>query len=216
MLQNLQNSIFAVGKNTPGGVVLLGTSFGVNKNMFATAAHVVGVENKDLVLIINSMKTFNGYQEANNPEVQTVPAAVVEYDPIKDIAILQAGAVNMSLAYQLSGSDSASNGCRVYTLGFPHLDHGRMVLTAQHSRIGARIILNSQGINTKQIILNSQARPGQSGAPVFLEGTDQVAGMILGSYAPTTVGGISLGGIDPQTLHQTTHAISSEYIKDMI
>ena len=43
-----------------------------------------------------------------------------------------------------------------------------------------------------------------------------IAGILIGSYAPQVNGSISIGGIDPQTLHQTTHAISAEYIKEML
>jgi hypothetical protein len=41
--------------------------------------------------------------------------------------------------------------------------------------------------------------------------------MITGGYSPTgAAGGIIIGGIDPQTLHQTTHAVSAEYIKGLL
>jgi glycine cleavage system aminomethyltransferase T len=65
------------------------------------------------------------------------------------------------------------------------------------------------------IILNVQARPGQSGSPVLLSDGRTIAAMIIGSYAPRAGGGISLGGVDPHTLHQTTHAISAEYIREL-
>lgn len=216
MLDNLQNTVFNVGKNTPGGVVFLGTVFAISENKFATAAHVVGVERKDLVISLNSAETFNGYQEADSRRVSAIPAEVVEYDAIKDIAIIYSKHIHVNKDYDLSGSDNTACGSPVYTLGFPHLDNGRRVLTVQHTRIGARIIINSQGVNTKQIILNKQTRPGQSGAPVFLDGSKQVVGMVLGGYVPNRGGIASVGGIDPQTLHQTTHAISSEYIREMM
>jgi len=40
--------------------------------------------------------------------------------------------------------------------------------------------------------------------------------MVIGSYAPSIEGGIRLGNIDPYTLHQTTHAVSAEYIASML
>jgi hypothetical protein len=89
-------------------------------------------------------------------------------------------------------------------------------LTQQRSHVGARIILGSQGIKTKHIVLNVQAKPGQSGSPVFSEDAKVVVAMVLGSYAPGGSSGISLGGIDPQTLHQTTHALSAEYISGLL
>lgn len=41
-----------------------------------------------------------------------------------------------------------------------------------------------------------------------------VIGILIGAFAPTT--GISLGGINPRELHQTTQCLSAEYIKKMI
>ena len=55
-----------------------------------------------------------------------------------------------------------------------------------------------------------------SGSPIIVPGSSSISAMLIGSYAPqVTNGGISIGGIDPQTLHQTTHAISAAYIKEM-
>jgi hypothetical protein len=89
-------------------------------------------------------------------------------------------------------------------------------LTEQRSSVGARIILGSQGIKTKHLVLNVQARPGQSGSPVFSDDGKLLVAMVIGSYAPGGGGGVIVGGIDPQTLHQTTHAISAEYITEIL
>lgn len=65
--------------------------------------------------------------------------------------------------------------------------------------------------------MNIQSRPGQSGSPIVIHESRSIAAMLIGSYAPQDNSGrISIGGIDPQTLHQTTHAISATYIKEMI
>jgi hypothetical protein len=40
--------------------------------------------------------------------------------------------------------------------------------------------------------------------------------LLIGSYAPGGGGMVSLGGVDPHTLHQTTHAISAEYAKELL
>lgn len=91
-----------------------------------------------------------------------------------------------------------------------------MVLTQQDTTIGAKILIDSNGIKLKNIVLNIQSRPGQSGCPIVIPEKRAIAGILIGSYAPRVNGSISLGGIDPQTLHQTTHAISAEYIKEML
>lgn len=65
-------------------------------------------------------------------------------------------------------------------------------------------------------MLNTQARPGQSGSPIFSAYTTTLVAILIGSYAPGGGGGISLCGVDPHTLHQTTHAVSVEYVKKML
>ena len=91
-----------------------------------------------------------------------------------------------------------------------------MVLTQQDTSIGAKILIDSNGIKLKNIVLNIQSRPGQSGSPIVIPEKRAIAGILIGSYAPQVNGSISIGGIDPHTLHQTTHAISAEYIKEML
>lgn len=117
---------------------------------------------------------------------------------------------------QLSSTDNIQVGQEVVVFGYPHSNHGRMVLTQQNTHVGAKVLIESAGLKFKNVILNIQTRPGQSGGPIINPQTREIVGMIIGSYAPKTNGGISIGGIDPQTLHQTTHAISAEYIKEMV
>src|SRR6202020_2752714 len=106
-------------------------------------------------------------------------------------------------------------GSPVVTFGFPHANHSRMVLTLQSTIVGARVLISSDDVKTKNIVINTQARAGQSGGPVFNQSRTSVVAVLLGSYAPSEEG-IRLGDIDPQTLHQTTHAISAEYLKGML
>ena len=107
-------------------------------------------------------------------------------------------------------------GEEIALFGYPHSDHGRMVLTQQNTSVGAKILIKANGIKIKNIVLNIQSRPGQSGSPIVIPEKRILAGILIGSYAPKTNGGIIIGGIDPQTLHQTTHAVSVEYIKEML
>ena len=45
--------------------------------------------------------------------------------------------------------------------------------------------------------------------------TGKVIALLVGAYVPTNEAGISLGGIDPQSLNQTTHAVSAHYLEGM-
>ena len=69
-------------------------------------------------------------------------------------------------------------------------------------------------VKSKNYILNIQTRPGQSGSPVFDRNYNLIA-MIVGGFKYKDMG-IKLGNIDPSSLNQTTYAISSEYIGEML
>jgi len=211
---DLSNFIVAIARNNTDGVQLLGTGFVVGNGLIATTKHVTNGDNANLNIIIPKYNLID-YQDTSDQQVQLMPAEINSIDPIKDICILK---INSPIIppYRLIGTDNVHPGTSVVVFGYPHADHGRFVLTQQNTQIGAKILIESFGIKSKHIVLNTQARPGQSGGPIFDSSGQNVIGMLIGSYAPGGGGGISLGGVDPHTLHQTTHVISSEYIKEMI
>lgn len=211
----ISNVVFALGKVGPGGVQLAGTAFVLNKpGFFATASHVAGTDGQGLVLVFKKLASLNDYQDTSDTSVQTIPVQIVAVDPFHDLAVLKAD-IEVSSNIAIGGADQAPVGLGVSSFGFPHADHGRMVLTQQDAEIGARVLIASGGIKAKHVVLNTQARPGQSGSPVFRKSDGLLIGVLVGSYAPGGGGGISLGGVDPHTLHQTTHAVSAEYLLKM-
>jgi hypothetical protein len=117
---------------------------------------------------------------------------------------------------RVSNADVLAPGETVTVFGFPHSNLGRIVLTQQTCEVGAKILLSTNGVKSKHLVLNIQARPGQSGGPIIRNSDGSLIGLLIGAYVPTLEGGISLGGIDPQTLHQTTHAVSAEYLQEML
>lgn len=210
-------TVLAVGRHSAAGVQLLGTAFAVGERKLATAFHVTGPDDRDLVLIMPRVRSMVDYQDTSDTNLQTIPLAIAAADPIRDICVLEGPSiVSMEFAYALSGSDQVIPGAGVVTLGFPHMNFNRMVLTQQQAHVGARILIENEGQKSKHIVLNTQAREGQSGGPVFDASMSSVVAILIGSYAPGGGGGISLGGVDPATLHQTTHAISAEYVAGML
>lgn len=209
--------VHPVGRITPNGVSLLGTAFFINQpGLLATAAHVVGNNDNGLVIIMNRVNSIQDYQDTFNNQVNFITAKIKEVNPIYDVCLLKVPEKIQS-TFTLSSTDSINVGENISLFGYPHCDHGRMVLTQQNTSVGAKILINSSGIMAKNIVLNIQSRPGQSGSPIVIPESRSIAAMLIGSYAPqSNGGGISIGGIDPQTLHQTTHAISATYIKEMI
>lgn len=218
---SLNKIVFPIGRITPNGVTLLGTGFIANKEgLVVTAAHVVNNDENNLVIVlkgsfVNGDSGLNVYQDTSDLLVQYIKATIYRIDPIHDLCVLK---ISQSVISNLrvSSTDTVSIADRVCVIGYPHCDMGRMVLTYQETTVGAKILIESASIKTKHIVLNIQTRPGQSGSPVFNLSDSSLVAVIIGSYAPSGVGGISLGGIDPLTLHQTTHAISAEYLKTML
>ena len=198
--------VHPVGRVTPNGVTLLGTAFFINRSgLLATAAHVTGNNDSGLVIVMNKVNSIQDYQDTSNNSIRCVPAKIKEINP-----------TTVQSNFVLDSTDSLQVGESIAVFGYPHSDHGRMVLTQQDTSIGAKILIESSGIKLKNVVLNIQSRPGQSGSPIVIPEKRAIAGILIGSYAPQVNGSISIGGIDPQTLHQTTHAISAEYIKEML
>lgn len=211
----VSNIVFALGRNGPAGIQLAGTAFALNKpGFFATASHVAGTDDQGLVVAFKKLSSLNDYQDTSDTSVQSFPVQIVATDPFHDLAVLTAD-VGIASNIVIGGADQAPVGTGISSFGFPHADHGRMVLTQQDTEIGARVLIASGGIKAKHLVLNTQARPGQSGSPVFNRTDGRLVGVLVGSYAPGGGGGISLGGVDPHTLHQTTHAVSAEYLSRM-
>ena len=215
-IEGLDKVVYTIGRLTPNGTNLLGTCFLLNKaGLFATASHVTNNDNNNLVIFISGNTDLTTYQDTTNNQGQTVPATIFKVDPIRDICILKIE--NQALSnLQIGGTDDVKVSDNVGIVGFPHCVNGRNILTFQSTEVGAKVLIKSSGIKSNHLVLNVQTRPGQSGSPIFRLSDSKLIGMIIGSYVPGGGGGISLGGVDPHTLHQTTHAVSSEYILKMI
>jgi S1-C subfamily serine protease len=212
---SISSAIFAVGRTDIAGVQLRGTAFLLNKpGCFATAFHVVGTDDRNLVLAFKEVATLHEYQDTSNKQVRNFPAKILAADPFHDLVVLKTEWRGLS-QMRIGGTDSAPVGTLISSFGFPHADHGRMVLTQQDTAIGARVLIESGGIKSKHVVLNTQARPGQSGSPVLKRADGELVAILVGSYAPGGGGAILLGGVDPSTLHQTTQAVSAEYLLNM-
>jgi hypothetical protein len=216
-MRDVSQVVYAIGRIDSGVLQLLGTAFAVGPKKVATAFHVTGANDEHLALVLPRFPSLLAYQDTADTRVNTVPVTISAADPIKDLCVLELqGDARIEFSYGLSGTDATPPGAPVVTLGFPHANFGRMVLTQQQAHVGARVLIENSGQSSKHIVLNTQARDGQSGGPVFDSAFTAVVAVLLGSYAPGGGGGISLGGVDPATLHQTTHAISAEYLGAML
>jgi S1-C subfamily serine protease len=211
-----QNFVFPVARlGAPSQ--LLGTCFAVGKNTVATAHHVVAGDPSGLVMVLPALNSIQDYQDTTLENFQTQKLSVIAADPVRDLCVLELEGAEFSGFPSIGSTDETPVGAPVIIQGYPHANFGRIVLTQQQAGVGARVLLQAAGgPKLKHMILNTQAREGQSGGPVFNVATGAVSAVLIGSYAAGGGGQISLGGVDPATLHQTTHALSAEYLQAML
>ncbi len=208
--------VFVIGRITPNHVEMVGTGFLVSNNgVIATSQHVAGANDSGLVILAPHTKNIHAYQDLSDNSCATSPVRIVESDPVRDITLLKADLSWNGPIPRIGGFDDDNVGDEIGIFGFPHCVEGRRTLTYQRAEIGAKVLLESNGIKSKHAVINTQARPGQSGSLIFSPKDNSISGVLIGAWVPSG-GGISLGGINPRELHQTTHCVSAEYIKEML
>ncbi|MEU6849916.1 serine protease [Actinacidiphila alni] len=209
--------VLALARISGGRGALLGSSFPVSPKHLATAMHVVGPSDENLVATAPALENSGEYQDTTITNTGFINVKIVASDPIRDICILEVpGDSRAYIDYTIGGTDSLSPGSEVHVYGYPHMDFGRRIITMQRAHVGAKVLIPNSGVKSKHIVINTQMRPGQSGGPVFDAESGQLCAMSTGSYAPAANGSVIISGVDPTTLHQTGHAVSAEYIRDMI
>lgn len=183
--------------------------------IFVTAAHVTNNDDNNLVVALNPNTNMLTYQDTSDTKVVYIKVNIEKIDPVHDICLLKSDKDIFSNIC-IGSTDDIMVSERLSIVGYPHCTQGRNVLTYQETTVGAKILIESSYVKSKHLVLNIQTRPGQSGSPVFRETDSKLVAMVIGSYAPNSQGAISLGGVGPHTLHQTTHAVSTEYILKML
>ena len=208
--------VYVVGRVTPNHVEMLGTAFLVSRDgLIATTHHVTGSTDSNLVILAPHMTDINAFQDLSDTSCRTIPVSIKEIDPIRDLALLKSDITFNGPLPRLGSFDDDNVGDEIGIFGFPHCVEGRRALTFQKAEVGAKVLIEANGIKAKHAVINIQSRPGQSGSLVFSPKDGSISGVLVGAWAPGQ-GGISLGGINPRELHQTTHCVSIEYVRDML
>lgn len=212
----ISDYVFCIAVVNPQGVNLLGTAFMVANNKVVTARHVISGVSGNIVIIPPTDNNISEYQDTSNKRVNFYPVKLIEEDPINDLCILESVDVFTYNPIKISSFDEVNVGEQLGIIGYPHCNEGRLVQTLHHGLLGAKVLLESSGLKSKHGIINQQTRPGQSGSPVFSLKNNDVVGILIGAYSGATNVTIRLNNINPSDLHQTTHCLSAEYIKEML
>ena len=206
-----------IGRKEEGSdkIMMLGSGFFVsNDGKIVTARHVVGDLQKDLFVILPNIPNINTYQDVADLNCQCLSVTIEDVNPITDLCILKIVGTFSSPFPVLGSLDSVIVGQRVGIFGYPHCVHGRRVLTYQETEIRAKMLLETSCIKSKYATINVQTRPGQSGSIIYDIHSGTILGLLIGSYAPPS--GISIAGINPYELNQTSYCISANHIKEML
>ncbi|MBL6735205.1 MAG: trypsin-like peptidase domain-containing protein [Shewanellaceae bacterium] len=199
-------------------IQMLGTGFFITKDKIVTthqAIHPSNIDQNELVILMTDLGDINQYQDTTNHSVQYIQATVCATDPFRGLAILTPTDFSFPHTFAPLGSfDDVDVADVVELIGYPYCVEGRRVLTYQTTEIGAKILLESHAIVSKHALINTRARSGLSGAVIFSRKLNSILGVLIGSYAPETQAS-ALRETNAR-LHQTTHCISAEYIKEMI
>lgn len=214
----MRNIVLMVGiKQADNSIKLLGSCFALPKpGYFATCRHVIGNFESNLVLVTPQFSEVDGYQDTSNVSCRCVSVqSVAGINPLCDLAILKSQPFGDEV-FPLGSLDDLIVEEEVVVIGYPHCvnDWQMHILTLQKTIIGAKVLRESQSLKFKYAILNVQTRPGQSGSLVFSPRLDRIVGILVGGYAPAS--GISIGGINPYELNQTSFCLSADYINEML
>lgn len=215
----MRNLVVMIGiKDAENNVKLLGSCFALPvKGCFVTCRHVIGDKTRNIVLVSSlDSGDINGYQDTANQRCNWVDVISIEsVNPLCDLVILKVNSSDDGFT-GLGSLDEVNVGDEVEVIGYPHCvnDWQMHILTVQKTMIGAKILRESQSLKYKYAILNIQTRPGQSGSMVYSPRIQKVVGILVGGYAPSS--GISLGGINPYELNQTSFCLSAQYINEML
>lgn len=210
--------VLVIGVLKDGVVQMRGTGFLIrNDGLIATAYHVVGSKKENFVVLLPKMSDLNQYQDLSDKSCDPIKCNIERINTLQDVAILKADMTFYGILPLLSSFDTCSVGEDVGIFGYPHCStDGRRSLTYQKTEIGAKVLLDVSGIKSKQAVINTQTRPGQSGSPIVSLKNGEILGLLIGAWSGSSNTTISLGGIDPRELHQTTHCLSAEYISEML
>jgi hypothetical protein len=113
---DLSQVVYAIGRIEAGNVRLLGTAFAVSPTKVATAFHVPGADDRNLVLIQPRVKSILDYQDTSDTSVKLIHLTLSAADPLTDLCVLELQEAKISFSYSLGSTDETPTGAPVITL----------------------------------------------------------------------------------------------------
>ncbi|WP_032702781.1 S1 family peptidase [Pseudomonas syringae] len=163
------------------GLTLLGSGFICSsKGHFLTCAHILDLTKHIFIALPPDAHAFASMQ---GNELQILPASIVQYDAINDVAILKVEASDIIVSYPshtiiLGDERNVDIGTSVGYFGFPF---GLNMPKVSQSIVSAKIS-NERG--TRNLMLDTSVNDKNSGGPLVEAESGRIIGIVSGRYAP--------------------------------
>src|SRR5258706_14550097 len=152
MYQQMHKIVCAVARVNANGAVLLGSAFLLAEGFFVTTKHVTGADDSGLQIVLPKVTSLHDFQDTSDNDVKLLAVSIHAIDPFTDLCLLKPKQQHKSTV-KVGKADAVSVGDPVAIFGFPHADHGRLVLTQQISTVGAKVLIASGERSFKHLVL---------------------------------------------------------------
>ncbi|WP_240996323.1 S1C family serine protease [Pseudomonas viridiflava] len=160
---------------------LLGSGFICSsKGYFLTSAHLLDLTKPVFIALPPDSQAF---PKMHGNKFQFIPAQIVQYDPVNDVALLRVNSAEITIAYPtpslvLGDERSVDIGSSVGYLGFPF---GLNIPKVSQSVISAKI---SNESGTRNLMLDTSINDKNSGGPLIDVESGRVIGIVSGRFSP--------------------------------
>ena len=171
------------------------------KGHVLTCAHAIDMEKPLFIIPPTHINTFTPIQ---NRKFHPIPAELVQWDPINDVALIKIkGMADIQApppSIMLQPEHDLKVGTSVAYFGYPFVQRGLQLMKVSNTIVSAKSLNHNQ---TRQIVLDSTVNDGNSGGPLFNVETGRIIGIISGRYSPS--GTEALGWVSGMPLGQDSN-----------
>ena len=200
LVKNMSSICVSIGSKDPTSTLMnfhCSGFFCGSRGYVVTCAHALDLTKE---MFIGISPDINSFHKTQNREFHFVPATIVQYDPINDVALLKISNV-ITIASPPPSHTTRSEletdvGTSAIYLGYPFAAKGLQLMKVSSTIIAAKSLNENE---TRQLVLDSTVNDGNSGGPLIDISTQKIVGVVAGRHAPAGatpvawVGGMPIG-----------------------